>query len=66
MTILKTLLVWVLEWGAGKLASLFQKMWKQKKSDDALDEKAKQAAKAMKDAKTQDELDQADRDVLGG
>lgn len=34
--------------------------------ESEIDAKAKAIAKEMQDAKTQDELDQADRNVLGG
>lgn len=63
--ILKQLAFWLLEWGAGKLAS-----WLKRRADDAriAEERAhqaKQELERLKKAKTEKEVEDAAKDTLG-
>lgn len=53
----------MLEWIAGKLIELWQKCRKQKESDTAADNVAKQDADQLKKAKSQKEKEDAARNI---
>jgi len=54
-----------LNWLLSKIASAFKYIYAQYKSDSEIDKKADEAIKESKDAKSQTDLDNSDRDTLG-
>ena len=64
--ILKTIFIWFLEWGVGKLAPLIKKALKYFKFDKKVDQTTKDQAETLKNSQTDDEDEKAAQDILSG
>lgn len=63
--ILKQVFLWILDWGAGKLASWFRKRSLEQKRAEEIAAEERRNLERLKNAKTEKEVEDAAKDTLG-